>query len=154
MKKIILTLLTLLLVLHIGAQETHSVGSNANFRTYRFDNEFFLILSFKDDDENRLMEESTVKFLLSDGNVIKLEGTNGSKRIKTSKGFWSDYESKETHYALFYITQEQIEMLKVGVEKVAINTIPEVYKRDSWAGKGSFGQKLHKEFKAMKDEFE
>lgn len=135
MKKLILTLLTLLLVLHIGAQETHSVGSNANFRTYRFDNEFFLILSFKDDDDNRLMEESTVKFLLSDDNVIKLEGTNGSKRIKTSKGFWSDYESKETHYALFYITQEQIEMLKVGVEKVAINTIPEVYIRDAGLAK-------------------
>ena len=44
--------------------------------------------------------------------------------------------------------------LKNGIEKVAINTIPEVYKRSKWTGKEKFGIGLYNDFKALKKEFD
>ena len=39
-------------------------------------------------------------------------------------------------------------------EKVAINTIPEVYKRSKWTDKEKFGIGLYNDFKALKNEFD
>ena len=61
--------------------------------------------------------------------------------------------SSEIHYAVFLVTQEQIESLKVGVDKVVINTIPEVYERSKWSGKKTFGSSLYHDFINIKDEF-
>ena len=47
-----------------------------------------------------------------------------------------------------------VEQLKVGVDKVAINTIPEAYKRSKWAGKEMFGPTLYEDFKNLKNEFD
>ena len=47
-----------------------------------------------------------------------------------------------------------VEQLKVGVDKVAINTIPEAYKRSKWAGKEKFGPTLYEDFKNLKNEFD
>ena len=62
--------------------------------------------------------------------------------------------SSDKHFAILSITDEEIEKLKIGVEKVAINTIPECYKRNKWAGKETFGSNLYEEFKRMKNEFD
>ena len=45
-------------------------------------------------------------------------------------------------------------MLAKGVDKVAINTLPEVYKRSKWSGKEIFGQKLYDDFKNLANEFD
>ena len=145
-------------VLPINAINYRSVGSNADFCVYRFDGESFLILSFKDDDENRLTDNTIVKFKLKDGRILILNGFEGSKKVKHSGVNWGfgivSGSSSDKHYAILIISQEEIEMLKVGIDKVAINTIPEVYKRDSWAGKEKFGANLYDDFKNEKDEFD
>lgn len=158
MKKLVILFLLLISVTTSFATEPLSVGSNAKFYAYRFDNEYFLILSFKDDEENRLTDGSVIKFLLTDGRILKLEGVDASKSTKNKSVNWglgiSSGSSSDTHFAILSITKEQIEMLKTGIDKIAINTIPEVYQRNKWSGKADFGKTLYKNFSDIKDEFE
>ena len=158
MKRIILSvLLTLSIVMSYGI-EYRSVGSNANFCVYTFDGNYFLILSFKDDDENRLSDLTIIKFMLKDGTIMRLEGFDGSRKTSASSYYWgfgyASSSSNDRHFAIVTITPEQIEQLKVGVDKVAINTIPEAYKRSKWAGKEKFGPSLYEDFKNLKNEFD
>lgn len=159
-KKIVTLLLLMILVSSAFAVEFRSVGSNADFNVYTFDGRKFLILSFKDDSDNRLTNYTIVKFMLSDGSIITLDGTNGSSSVDSSStSFYNGFgvgftigNSEEIHYAILPITDEQIESLKKGVERVAINTIPKVYKRSKWSGKKNFGQNLYNDFQNLKDE--
>ena len=160
MKKLFILILMTISVLNVSAIEYRSVGSNAEFNVYTFDGKYYLILSFKDDSKNRLTNYTVVKFLLADGSILTLDGTNASSSIDNSStsfynGFGFGYSigsSDEKHYAIFSITEEQIESLKIGIERVAINTIPEVYKRSKWSGKKNFGQNLYNDYKNLKDE--
>lgn len=158
MKKLILIFLFLLSISEANAVEYRSVGSNAEFCVYTFDGEYYLILSFEDDDENHLSNNTVIKFMLIDGTVIRLEGTEGSKSTSHGSVHWgfgiSSGSSTDKHYAIVRITQEQIEQLKIGVDKVAINTLPEAYKRSRWSGKENFGISLYQDFKELKNEFE
>ena len=159
MKKLFLVFMILLLSsLSCSAVFMRSVGRNAEFGVYRFDNEFYLMLSFKDDDQNRLPIDAVVKFKLNDGSIIRLQGTEGSNLTTSKSVNWgfgiSSGSSTSTHFAILYITPEQIEMLKIGVDKVAINTVPEVYYRSEWRGKDKFSQELYEDFHNLKDEFD
>lgn len=155
MKRIFILFLFLMSMISASAVSYYSVGSNAEFCVYRFDGEYFLILSFKDDGDNRLTDKTIVKFKLKDGKVITLNGFDGSKKTKQAQTWWgNNYKTEEEHYAFLLITQEEIEMLKEGVDKVAINTVPEVYSRSRWSGKESFGKNLYEAFKNHKDEFD
>ena len=95
---------------------------------------------------------------MKDGTVLTLEGAEGSRVSSITSYGWGHVvyssSSEDKHYAIVYITPEQIEMLKQGVEKVAINTIPEVYKRSKWVGKDLFGYNLYYDFKNLKNEFD
>lgn len=160
MKKIIMFLLMIFSVSSLYAVEYRSVGSNADFNAYTFDGKYYLILSFKDEGDNRLTNFTIVKIKLNDGRLLVLEGLNASNSIDnsstsfyTGSGFgYSIGSSDEKHFAILPITEEQIESLNVGVERVAINTIPEVYKRSKWSGKKNFGQSLYNDFKNLVDE--
>ena len=139
--------------------EYRSVGSSTDFNAYTFDGKYYLILSFKDDSKNRLTNYTVVKFQLKDGSILVLNGTNASSSVDSSStsiyngGFgYTTGNTDEKHYAILPITEEQIESLKKGVERVAINTIPEVYKRSKWTGKKNFGQNLYNDFKSLPDE--
>ncbi|MBR1448487.1 MAG: hypothetical protein IJ588_07070 [Prevotella sp.] len=128
------------------------------FCAYKFDGHYFLILSFKDDAKYRLTNLTTVKIKLNDGSVLKLEGYEGSRKTSSSSVYWgtgfSTSSANERHYAIVEISQEQMEKLKVGVDKVAINTIPEVYKLHKWNGKAKFGSTLYEDFVSLKDDFD
>ena len=156
MKKLLFFLL-LMIPTSVSAN-SYSVGSNAEFYVYNFDGEYFLILSFKDDDENRLTDNTVVKFKLKDGSILTFAGSDGSKKKKSHLTNWGfgimSGGSSDKHFAILSITDEEIEKLKIGVDKVAINTIPECYKRSKWAGKETFGSNLYEEFKRMKNEFD
>ena len=127
-KKIAILLLLMISVSSAFAVEFRSVGSNADFNVYTFEGRKYLILSFKDDSENRLTNYTIVKFMLSDGSVLTLDGTNGSSSVDSGStsfynGFGFGYTigtSEEKHYAILPITEEQIESLKKGVERVAM----------------------------------
>ena len=77
-KKIAILLILMISVSSAFAVEFRSVGSNADFNVYTFEGRKYLILSFKDDSENRLTNYTIVKFMLSDGSILTLDGTNGS----------------------------------------------------------------------------
>ncbi len=158
MKRFIISIICMLSVSTLFAGGFHSVGSNAEFCAYTFDGKYYLILSFKDDNKNRLTDFTIVKFKMADGTVIKFEGNEGSKK-EDSSAYHLGYDyvtgsTQETHYAILPVSLEQIEQLNHKIERVAINTIPEVYKRAKWGGKDSFAQSLYKDFKEIRSEFE
>lgn len=158
MKRLVFFLFLSLIMTSANAVGYRSVGTNADFCVYTFDGDYFLVLSFKDDDKNRLSDQTVVKFQLKDGSIMRLTGYDGSKKTYVQSYFWgygmASESTNENHYAVVYITPEQIEQLKIGIEKVAINTIPEVYKRSKWTGKEKFGIGLYNDFKALKNEFD
>jgi len=158
MKKVMLSLFFTFSMITANAANFHSVGSNAGICTYSFDGHYYLILSFKDDDTKRLTDMTVVKFKLNDGSVIRLEGYEGSRQISSNSFYWgvgiSSSFTDDKHFAIFEITREQIEKLKEGIDKVAINTIPEAYKRQKWNGKSKLGTELYQEFINMKDDFD
>ena len=157
MKKVVLLISFFVYTIAANAVWTRSVGSNAEFSVYYFENEYYLILSFKDDDGNRLTDNTIIKFMLNDGQVLRLEGNEGSKQTKIRSINWGfgiiSGGSSDKHFAIVYITKEQIEKLKIGVDKVVINTIPEAYLRDEWRGKKEFGIELYNDFKNLKGDF-
>ncbi len=119
MKKYLCLLFMFLTTLTMQAQddvEYHGVGSNASFCAYRFDSENYIIISFKDDDENRLTETPIIKMLLSDGSVLKLQGADSSKKTSNHATNWGfgiiSGGSSDKHYAIFYISSEDLDRLK------------------------------------------
>ncbi len=158
MKKIIFLFLLIFSTTSMSAGSSFSVGSNAEFYTYTFDGQYYLILSFKDDNTNKLAATTIVKFLLSDGTVLRLEGSQSNAKDESSYVHLDWYsasgKSSETHYAVLHITKEQIAMLQKGVEKVAINTLPVVYKRSKWSGKAKFGISLFASFSSLRGDFD
>jgi len=158
MKKIIFFFLFLFSTTTISAGSYLSVGSNAEFYVYTFDGQYYLILSFKDDNTNKLANNTIVKFLLTDGTTLRFEGHQSNAKDESSYVHLDWYsasgKSSETHYAVLHISKEQIEQLKKGVSKVAINTLPEVYKRHKWSGRDKFGISLYTMFVSLKGEFD
>ncbi len=158
MKKLILFIFMLFTTTAISAVNYYSVGSNADFYPYTFDGQYYLILSFRDDSTNKLVNSAVVKFLLNDGTILRLEGNQSNVKDESSyvhiDWYTASGSSSETHYAVFKITKEQIAKLKVGVAKVAINTLPEVYKRSKWSGKEKFGPALFMAFSTLEGELE
>lgn len=133
-----------------------SVGKKVEFCAYRFEDQYFLILQFEDDDNCRLTQSAIVKFKLKDGSVIRLSGFDSSQKTEHGYGMGIgtlNGSSTDTHFAVLPISKEDVERLKIGVNKIAINSIPEVYMRDSWANKSKFGQQLYEDFQKLKDEF-
>jgi hypothetical protein len=169
MKKLFFAFCLLISVISIKAQsndellyeaklEPCSVGSYAKFYAYTFDNVYYLVLAFQDSGKNNLITNCIVKFKMNDGSVLKLTGVDRSIQSSSSAvhfGFgYSVASSSDTHYAVFPISQEEINLFQGGVSKVAINTIPVVYERSQWSGKKKFGQRIYEAFKIIKKEFD
>ncbi len=159
MKKILFFFLFLFTVSSTYAVKYRSVGSNAEFTAYLFDGQYYLILSFSEGSGFHMTDDAIVKIQLKDGKVIKLGSVKGSSSEKMSSNFYGfDYDHVTTktdkkRYAVLAITKEQIHMLNVGVNAIAINTIPEVYYRNSWSGKDKFGPGLCADFSLLQEDF-
>ncbi len=158
MKKILFFFFFLCSSTTLSVANSYSVGSNADFYTYTFDGQYYLILSFRDDASNKLVKNTVVKFLLTDGTVLRLEGSQSNAKDESSYVHVDWYtvsgSTSETHYAVLNITKAQIEQLKKGVARIAINTLPEVYKRNKWSGKEKFGIALYMSFMSLGSELE
>ena len=157
---LILILLCFLLPFHASGG-SYTVGTKCEFTPYYFDGEYFLIMSYSDVDSCNLIGNVVLRFRMNDGTDLVFKGEQATSTFKSSssgssigKYSFSSGSTKETHYVIFPISKEQIEMLEKGVDKVAINTIPVIYYRDKWAGKKSFGKNLNKDFKELKDVFD
>ncbi len=157
MKKLLMIILFLLSVSSINAVKFRSVGSDAEFSVYVFEEEYYLILSFNDGGTCHLIPNTIVKFKLKDGTIIRLSGFVGSSSFSSNSvnygyGF-SATGTNVKNYTMLKITKEQIEQLKNGVDIVVINTIPDRYVRHKWSGKSKFGKDLYDDFINLKDEF-
>ena len=163
-KKFAIVLLMIFSMSSASAVEYRSVGSDAEFNAYTFDGQLFLVLSFTDNEKNHLTNTTVVKFMLTDGTILRFDGTNEASSYEgnsstvitnfgyVSSGFTSNNNSSK-HFVVFRISQEELERLKIGVDKVTINTIPDVYKRTKWKGQKSFGSNLYNDFVNIYDEF-
>lgn len=155
MKRIVISLLTLFFVITLYAGNSVSMGANADLYAYKFAGETYIVMSFKDDDENRLIDNSTLRLQLFDNTILELNGNDQSKKTKTNSVNWgfgiSSGSSSDKHYAVFVITSDQIGKLKQGVKKIALNTIPVVYIREY--KKDQIGAKLYDMFSSLTDEF-
>lgn len=154
MRKFFLLSAMLLLALCSFAQNKvnyYNIGKKASLSAWCFDGNKFLILSFSDNDEKRLVESPIIKIQLFDGSILRLSGVDCSyKRIMQG----GKYGSKEagTHYIMLPVSDEQIKNLDTGVMKIVINTIPELFYKSYSSDK--FGAKLHEDFMNWKDEMD
>lgn len=156
MRKIILSFILLLSMSLTYAAEFRSIGFNAKVCAYTFDGDYYLILSFKDYNDYKFLGRPVIKFLLNDGTIIKLDGYDEAVKITSTAIDWggiSTGSSKENHFAVLPISKEQIEQFKKGVDKIAINTIPKVYKSKKWSIKKNFGMLLYQDFMDLPDDF-
>ena len=139
------------------AAEFRSIGGKAKVCAYTFDGNYYLILSFSDFNDCKLISSPIVKFLLNDGTIIKLDVYDEAVKITSTTVAWggiSTGSSKECYYAILPISKEQIEQLKKGVDRIAINTIPRVFKTGKWSNKKKFGMLLYQDFMELPDDFD
>lgn len=162
MKKILLLSL-LLIPIYIIAQDTGSynsyitAGSNVKFWPYTFDGKTFLVMEFTNNNGCSLSGFPIVKFQLKDGSILKFEGSVSNSETSGSSfliGHAVINTSSTSHCVAMPITKDEVEVFKKGVKKIAINTLPVVYKRSKWAGKKDFGENLNKLFNHLKGDFE
>lgn len=157
MRSLLLTALLTLFVLTSNAQDS-SITMSIDLYAQRFDGKAYLVLALKTKEERRLLSMSTMKFKLSNGEVLKFDGFyETAKSSSSSFGTYGTYMSTSftststCEYVRFDITEEQIEKLKEGVVKVSINTIPKIFTKEFKTDK--IGSELYEAFSNMKDDF-
>ena len=152
MKKILLLILFWGMFLSANAVKYRELGFQSKFSLYTFDSIKYLMLTFQDDKYHQITDNVIVEFKLKSNKMIKLVNTQAGERQKTQSFSWNSV-SNNCHYVLFEISDEIIEMMKVGIKAVAINTIPEVY---SYNGDETeeFGELIYKDYTSMKNEFD
>ena len=157
MKRSLLLLILFLSMSMTYAADFRPIGSNAKVCAYTFDGNYYLILSYKVHNNYALLGRPIIKFLLNDGTIIKLDGYDEAVKRTSTSFYWagvSTVSTKENHFAVLPISKEQIEQFTKGVDKVAINTIPKVYKSEKWSNKKNFGMLLYQDFMGLPDDFE
>lgn len=161
MKKLLLSAIICLMSLPSFAVNFRSAGRYAEFCVYRFDGEDFLILKFQDDDDTRLTPWTIVKFKMIDGTILRLEGCDVNYEVSSNGhsfmfGGFSSFSSSSSltnHFVRLKINKEHIDILKKGVKKVVINTLPEIYSH-TYKEKGKLGDELSADFAKLKDEMD
>lgn len=151
MKKILLLFLFWGMFLSADAVKYRELGFQSKFSVYTFDSIKYLMLTFQDDKYHQITDNVIVEFKLKSDKIVKLVNTQAGERQKTQSISWISV-SNNCHYVLFEISDEIIEMMKVGIKAVAINTIPEVYSYDGDEAE-EFGELIYKDYTSMKNEF-
>lgn len=134
-----------------GDTNYYNIGRNAKFNAYRFEGNNYIIMSFIDDNENRLPNLPIVKIKLGNEQTIRLQGFDNSKQTASNAinlGFGIIAGGTvQQHFVIFQISNEQIEQLQYGIKKLTINTIPEIYTRTMKNDKT--GNQLFLDFKRL-----
>ena len=157
MKKLLIALICLFTAVSaFSAPKLYRIGYQVSLCAYRFDDAYYMVLSFGDADKC-INIEPILKLKLADGQVIKLDGTNNEKIKQRSVGHIIGNRtiitsSTNRFYVAFPISEEDINKLGVGVTKVAFNTLPSPYIKT--IDDESLGANLIKDFYSLKDEFD
>ena len=142
--------------LNTNAIKYRELGSLAKFAVYTFDDVKYLLLVYEDNKDYQLSPYTIIKFKLNNGEVLKMENVQVGERQKSKAINWrgiTSIVSDKIHYALFEITPEVLNMLEIGIKRMAINTIPEVY---IYGGDEAevFGSLIKKDLEMLKGEMD
>lgn len=126
-------------------------GCSMKYSVARQDTAYYIIATVKSDRLN-FLKESTMLLKTFDGDVIKLDGSqigNGSESAGIVSGniFLPITEISST--AQFKISPQQFELLKKGVAKIRLSTIPIEHERTF--AKDKIGKKLYEFFLKQKN---
>lgn len=141
MKKYLVLLFCLLFVYNTYATTFRYLGDQVSFSAYTFDGKKYLLFKFINHNNYFLSNKTIIKFKLNNDKELKMEIEESS--ISSS----GDY-----NYSRIEITPEILEMLKIGISKMAINTIPKIYVYEGEEAK-RFGPLLLNDFLKLKDDF-
>lgn len=128
----------------------------ADLYAYKFAGKTYIIMSFKDDeDDYRIIASPVIRMKLFDNSILELCGDDKSQETKTNSTAWgfgfASGSVNNVHYAMFPISTEQIGLLKKGIKKIAINTIPNVYVKEYKEDK--VGKAIIESFANLTDDF-
>lgn len=151
LKLLLILVVTCFGAVFAGDTNYYNIGRNAKFNAYRFESNNYIIMSFIDDNENRLPNLPIVKIKLGNEQTIRLQGFDNSKQTASNAinlGFGIIAGGTvQQHFVIFQISNEQIEQLQYGIKKLTINTIPEIYTRTMKNDKT--GNQLFLDFKRL-----
>lgn len=156
MKKMMLFLFLAMTFIPSNAIKYRELGRFAKFAVYTFDGVKYLLLVFEDDKDYQLTPNTIIKFKLNNGEIIKIQNFQAGERQKSRAINWmgiASIASENVHYTMFEVTPEVQKMLDIGIKRIAINTIPEVY---IYGGNETenFGTLLNKDFEKLKGEMD
>lgn len=126
-------------------------GCNMKYSVVKQDTAYYIIATVKSDRLN-FLKESTMLLKTFDGEVIKLYGSqigSGSETAGIVSGNIVLPVTEISSTAQFKISPQQFEMLKNGVAKIRLSTIPIEHERTF--AKDKIGKKLYQFFLKQKN---
>lgn len=126
-------------------------GCNMKYSVVKQDTAYYIIATVKSDRLN-FLKESTMLLKTFDGEVIKLYGSqigSGSETAGIVSGNIVLPVTEISSTAQFKISPQQFELLKKGVAKIRLSTIPIEHKRTF--AKDKIGKKLYQFFLKQKN---
>ena len=126
-------------------------GCSVKYSVVKQDTAYYIIATVKSDRLN-FLKESTMLLKTFDGEVIKLDGAqigSGSETTGIAIGNMIYPETEISSTAQFKISPQQFELLKKGVAKIRLSTIPIEHERTFT--KDKIGKKLYQFFMKQKD---
>lgn len=126
-------------------------GCSVKYSVAKQDTAYYIIATVKSDRLN-FLDESTMLLKTFDGEVIKLNGSrigSGSETAGILIGNIVFPETEISSTAQFKISPQQFELLKKGVAKIRLSTIPIEHERTF--SKDKIGKKLYQFFLKQKD---
>ena len=126
-------------------------GCNMKYSVVKQDTAYYIIATVKSDRLN-FLKESTMLLKTFDGEVIKLSGSqigSGSETAGIVSGNIVLPVTEISSTAQFKISPQQFELLKKGVAKIRLSTIPIEHERTF--AKDKIGKKLYQFFLKQKN---
>lgn len=156
--QIILSIVLIMCSVNINAQTVGytyrplaAEGCNMKYSVVKQDTAYYIIATVKSDRLN-FLKESTMLLKTFDGEVIKLYGSqigSGSETAGIVSGNIVLPVTEISSTAQFKISPQQFELLKKGVAKIRLSTIPIEHERTF--AKDKIGKKLYQFFLKQKN---
>ncbi len=154
MKKLLMIVFLCVMAMGVKAQDasiTEFFGAELKFYAQQFNGQQFLIVKFQASDDCIPLNETAIRVKFMDGTEALWEGYCVTSWInsKTEKAVLT-HEIKTTEKTVnvmrFDLKDEDVESLNKGIAKIAIYTVPKVFRKEYKVDK--LGQKLYKAFAA------
>lgn len=160
MKKIIIALM--LCVASFGFAQDASIGDilgvSLDCYAQQFDGQKYLIIKYVQANDYILPEETAMKLKFMNGETrcwkgycVNIAVRTDSKTNNSQFSSETKVEERTTKILRFDLTDEDIDLLESGVERITLYTIPKVYRKEYT--KDKVGHKLFEAFKKAEELF-